>query len=298
MKTIPSQILAPITPFLVPGEEIIFYRRLFDFLNTGDLWCLTNQRLLMFRKKLLDEKPLLGPGEQVVYHETGDLQFTGNVHLLTTQRVLILDIGAKNYLLQTIQLSKIKQVDVCVIGKQGQNAISYGLRIEVADTEEPVLILHGGVNTNGIDQFSLSKQEQQKINERFPQRLCEFAGLKFAAPQIRTGSIGFTVVTFYNKSNLVWPVSCSSCNKDVQNLVFDRFTIDNPWLSIYGIGYGLLPCITYLIPYCPECYVLHFEADKVYRAVQAGWAQFDGARAELQFENKAYALNFILANSH
>ena len=298
MKTITPQVPAPIMLFLTPGEEILFHKRSFDFLNTTNLWCLTNRRLLSLKKKILEEIPLLEPEERVVCHETGEVQFSGNVHLLTSQRVLILDIGVKDYLLQSIQLSKIKQVDVGVIRKRSQNAVSYGLRIEVADFEEPALIFHGGVNTNGIDQLALSRQEQRKINERFPRRLCEIVGLKFAVPQMRAGSHDFTVVTFYSKSDLVWPDSCSSCNKDVQNLVFDRLIIDNPWLSTYGIGFGLLPCITYLIPYCPECYDVRFGAEKVYRAVQPGWAQFDGARVELRFENQAYATDFVQTNSH
>ncbi|NJD59338.1 MAG: hypothetical protein FIA98_08055 [Anaerolineae bacterium] len=284
--------------FLDPEEEILFHRRLFDFLNSDELWCLTNRRLLAFRKNLLLEAPLFEPDERVVCHETGEVQFSGNVHLLTTQRVLILDIGAKNYLIKSIKLSKIKNVDVCVMSNHGQNAISYGLRIVIADTDEAIFILHGGVNTGGIDLLSLSRQEQQKINERFPRRLCELAGLQFAIPQTRPATGGFTVVTFYNKSDLVWPDSCSSCNRYEQNLVFDRLIINNPWLSTYSIGFGLLPGITHMIPYCPECYEEHFGADKVHRAVQAGWAQFDGARVELLFENKAYAMNFIQVYSH
>ena len=297
MKTETSQVLAPIMGFLAPGEEVLYHRRLFDFLNTGDLWCLTNQRLLLLRDKDLEEKPLLEQGEQVITHETGEVQYSGNVHLLTTHRVLILNVGDRDYLLKAIQLSKIKQVDVGVIVQRGQNAISYGLMVDEVDFEDPVLILHGGVNTHGIDQLSLSRQEQQKINERFPRRLCELAGVKFAVPKTRAGTRGYTLVTFYSKSDLVWPASCSSCNKDTKDLVFDKFTVVNPWLSTYGIGYGLLSWIPYSIPYCLECYEAYFGAEKDNRAIEIGWAQFDGARVELQFKNRDYAMNFIEANS-
>lgn len=89
----------------------------------SDLWLLTNQRLLLVKKEVLKENPLLEPGELVIYHETGDLQFSGNVHLLTTQRIIILNIGAKDHLLESIPLGKITQVDINVIGmtRRGQD---------------------------------------------------------------------------------------------------------------------------------------------------------------------------------
>jgi hypothetical protein len=70
----------------------------------------------LIRKKELVEKTLLEPGELVIYHETGDLQFNGNVHLLTTHRVIVLDVGAKDHLLESIPLNKITHVDINVIG--------------------------------------------------------------------------------------------------------------------------------------------------------------------------------------
>jgi|WetSurSiteA1Bulk_404760.scaffolds.fasta_scaffold14877_2 hypothetical protein len=297
MKTKNTQTLAPIKPFLNTGEEVLYHRRVFNFLNTDEIWCLTNHRLIYFNKKVFEEKTLFEPEELVVFHETGKVQFSGNVHLLTTQRLLVLDIGAKEYLLQAILLSKINQVDICVVANQGQNAITYGIRIDVNDREDPAMIIHGGVNTNGIDQYSLNQQEQKNINERFPRKVCEVTGLKFALPQMRSGPGGYTPVTFYSKSDLVWPASCSSCNKEMQDLVYDKFTVVNPWLSTYGIGLGLLPWITYSIPYCPACYKGYFGLEMVSRAVEIGWAQFDGARVELLFRNRDYAVNFITANS-
>jgi hypothetical protein len=153
-------------------------------------------------------KTILEPEELVIYHDTGDLQFNGNVHLITTHRVIILDVGAKDYLLESIPFYKITHVDINVIGKRGMNAISYGLRIDISDSEQPIMIIHGGITTNGINQLSLSKPEQRLINERFPRKICEVTGLKFAIPQRRVGSSGFTVITFYSKST--WFKRCSA----------------------------------------------------------------------------------------
>jgi hypothetical protein len=160
------------------------------------------------------------------------------------------------------------------------------------------MIIHGGITTNGNNQLSLSKPEQQRINEHFPRKICEVIGLNFAIPQKRVGASSFTVITFYSKSDLVWPARCSACCKNVDGLEFDRYTVDNPWLATYSIGFGLLPRITYSIPYCPECYRLRFVECKENRAVQEGWAKYDGARVELSFENKAYAIDFIRTNTH
>jgi len=287
-----------ITPYLKPGEKLLFYRRIFEFLKWSDLWLLTNQRLLLVKKEMLKEILLLEPGESVIYHDTGDVQFSGNVHLLTTHRVIILEVGAKDYLLESIPLNKITKVDIHIIGERGMNAITWGLNIDISDSEQPIAVIHGGITTNGINQLSLSKTEQQQVNERFPRKICEVAGVKFAIPQMRVGVSGVTVVAFYSKSDLVWPARCSACCKNVDGLVFDKYTVDNPWLATYSIGFGLFPRITYSIPYCPECYQIRFVEGKENRAVQEGWAQFDGARVELRFENQDYAMDFIHSNSH
>jgi len=298
MNTKTLQVLMTILPYLKPGEKLLFYRRIFDFLRGSDLWLLTNQRLLLVKKEVLKENSLFEPGELVIYHDTGDLQFDGNVHLLTTHRVIILDVGAKDYLLESIPLNKITKVDINVIGKRGLNATTYGLMIDISDSEQPIVIIHGGITTNGINQLSLSNTEQRQVNECFPRKICEVTGLNFAIPQMRVGSSGCTVITFYSKSDLVWPARCSACCRYVDDLVFDKYTVDNPWLATYSIGFGLLPKITYSIPYCPECYQVRIVEGKENRAVQEGWSKYDGARVELRFENQAYAIDFIQTNSH
>jgi hypothetical protein len=297
LNTKTVQVLISLLPYLKPEEMALFFRRIFDFLRGSDLWLLTNQRLLLVKKEVLKEIPLLEPGELVIYHDTGEVQFSGNVHLLTTQRVIVLDIGAKDYLLESIPLNKITKVDINIIGKRGIHAITYGLKIDVAENEQPIEIIHGGINTNGINQSSLSKTEQQQINERYARKICEVTGLNFAIPQMRVGSSGFTVITFYSKSDLVWPARCSACCRNVDGLVFDKYAVDNPWLATYIIGFGLLPRITYSIPYCPDCYQVRFVEGKENRAVQEGWSKYDGARVELLFENQDYAIDFIQTNS-
>jgi hypothetical protein len=298
MNTITSQAFVSINPYLKPGEVLLFHRRISDFLRADDNWFLTNQRLFLIRKKVLEENNLLEPDELVIYHVTGDLQFKGNVHLLTTHRVIILDVGAKNYLLESIPLNKITQVNLNVIGKQGLNTITYGLRIDISDSEQPIVIIHGGITTNGNNQQSLSKPEQQLINECFPRKICEVTGLNFAIPQKRVSSSGFEVNTFYSKSDLVWLARCSACNKTMDDLIFDNYTVDNLWLATYSIGYGLLPSITSSIPYYPECYQLRFVEGKENRTVQEGCSKYDGARVGLCFENQAYAMDFIQTNNH
>lgn len=88
-----QQVSIPLRTHLDPIEEALFHKPVSRFLGGSDLWPLTSQRLLMVGKKGLVEKTLLDSGENVVYYETGGLQFSGNVHLLTNQHILILDIG-------------------------------------------------------------------------------------------------------------------------------------------------------------------------------------------------------------
>lgn len=295
--TIP-QALIPFRSYLKLGEEILFHKGISRFLGGNVLWLLTSQRLLMVGKKGLEEKTLFIPGEYTVYHETGELQFSGNVHLLTNQRVIVLDIGARDYILESVPLSKITNVDINVIREGWINSIIYGLRINVADADEPVVIKHGGVTTGGIDKQEMDLNKRQKINERYPRKIYEVAGLKFAIPQKRAGAGGVTVIAFYSKSDLVWPARCSACYENTHDLVYDEYTVENPWLAAgYRFGFGLIPKFTYRIPYCSDCYRerLGFETKK--RAVKEGWAQSDGARVELCFENQPYAMEFIQNNS-
>jgi len=81
-------------------------------------------------------------------------------------------------------------------------------------------------------------------------------------------------------------------------LMFDKYTIENPWLTTNNIGFGILPRITCSIPYCPECNRLRFAGGKEKRAVRGEWAKYDRARVELRFEDRAYATDFVDTNSH
>jgi hypothetical protein len=296
-ETMP-QVPIPLRTHLNPVEEALFHNPVTRFLGGSDLWLLTTQRLIMVGKKGLVEKTLFDTGENVVYHETGELQFSGNIHLLTNQRIIVLDIGARDYMLESIPLSKVIKVDINVIRESWINSCSYGLWIYVADHEEPVVIKHGGVTIEGIDKQEMDLFTRQQINERFPRKICEVAGLSFAAPHKRIGSGGMTVVDYYSKSDLVWPGRCSACYKNVKRLVYDEYTVENPGLTAsYSFGFGLIPQFRYQIPYCPDCYRERFGFAKYYRAVKTGWAQSNGARVELCFENQPYVEEFIQLNS-
>jgi hypothetical protein len=301
MKNMPATIpkaLFPFRSYLKPNEEILFHKKISRFLGGSDLWLLTSQRLLLVGKSGLEEKTLFDLRENIVYHETGELQFSGNVHLLTNQRVIVLDIGARDYLLESVPLSKITKVDIQVIGEGLLNSTMYGLRITTADDDEPVVIKHGGVTTEGIDKQEMSLIERQKTNERFPRKICEVAELSFAIPQKKTGPGGMTHVDFYSKSDLVWPARCSACYENVNGLAYDEYTVENPWLTAgYTFGFGLIPLFTYQIPYCPDCYKERFGSVNNNRAVKEGWAQSNGARVELCFENQTYVEEFIQLNS-
>jgi hypothetical protein len=292
------QDLISIKPHLKPGEEILFNKRLSRFLGGSDLWLLTNQRLLVVGKKGLEEKTLLVPGEYIIYHETGESQFSGNVHLLTNQQVIVLDIGARDYILESVSLSKISKVDIQVIREGWINSIIYGLQINGADDDESVMIKHGGVTTGGIDKQDMDPKQRQRINERFLRKLCEVAGLKFAIPEKRAGAGGATVIAFYSKSNLVWPNRCSACYKNTHDLVYDEYSVENPWLAAeYHLGFGLIPEFTYQIPYCSDCYRDRLGLEMKKRAVKESGAKSDGARVELCFENQLYAMEFAQNNS-
>jgi hypothetical protein len=292
-----SKQLLSLLPNLKPNEKLAFYKRDSGLLGGGNLWILTDQRLLMAKKKKLEEKTLFESGEQVLCFETGDLQVSGNVHLLTSQRVIVLDIGAKNYLLESVSLSKITQVDICVIRGGVLNTVTYGLRINATETEQPIEIMHGGITTAGINLHSMSLLKQQELLERFPRKICAAVGLKFApSRQIASVSNGIVVV-FYSKSDLVWPERCASCYESIDGLVYDEYIVESPWLTAYNFGFGLFPRFTYRIPYCPKCYEARFGSGKINRAVKEGWAKSDGARVELCFENKPYAIDFMHTNN-
>jgi hypothetical protein len=296
--TLFPQALLPFRPYLKSSEEILYNQKISRFLGGSDLWLLTSQRLLSVGKKVLEEKTLFDEGENTICHETGEKQFSGNVHLLTNQRVIVLNIGARDYLLETIPVSKITHVDVHVTREGGINSFIYGLIIDAAGYDEPVVIKHGGVTTGGIDKQEMSLIERQQINERFPRKICEVAGLSFAIPRKRAGSGGMTTIDFYSKSDLVWPARCSACYRQVDELVYDEYAVENSWLNAgYGFGYGLIPQLTYQIPYCPDCYRERFGSEKINRAVKAGGAQTNGARVELCFENQPYMMEFIQFNS-
>lgn len=292
------QSLMPIQSYLQEGEEILFHRRISRFLRGQDFWLLTNRRLLRVGRGSMVEKTLYDLSEYAVFHEIGEYQFTGNVHLLTNQRVIVLDIGARDYILETVPLNMVNKVDIQIIGEGLLNSFMYGLHITVTG-KEPIVIKHGGLTTDGIDKQEMSFIERQKINERFPRKICELTGLSFATPLKRTGADGVIFVNFYSKSDLVWPERCSVCYQIMDGLVYDNYTVENTWLTAgYRFGSGLIPQFTYQIPYCQRCYNERFGSTKNYRAVKTGWSQSNGARVELCFENQSYAMDFIQINSH
>lgn len=296
MNTIPRQSPIAFSQYLKPDEEILLHKQSGLF-GRGGIWLLTNRRLLRIGEKGIVEETLLMPGEEVVYYETGNFQFSGNIHLLTTQRILVLSVGAKDYLWESIPLNQITQVDISVIKKGLSNIIVYGLRIHT-ETRETVVIAHGGITTGEIDKRKMSPEERQRVNERFPRKVCKITGLKFALPRIMPSAMGVTVVEFYSKSDLEWPARCSSCYDDRSGVVYDEYMIESPWLAAgCNFGLGLLARITYRIPYCPDCYQERFSFGKINRAVKEGWARSNGARVELCFENRLYAMEFIRANS-
>jgi hypothetical protein len=298
MPTSLPQVPIPGQSHLRDGEEILFHKRISKFFGASDHWLLTSQRLLQVGKSGLDEKKLYDLNEKAVLSEIGEFQFSGNVHLLTNQRIIVLDIGANDYILETIPLSKVNKVDIQIIREGLLNSLMYGLQITVMD-DGTIVIKHGGIITEGIDKQEMSLIERQKINERFPRKICEVTGLSLAIPQKRISKGGMTYVDFYSKSDLAWPQICSACYINTNGLVYDEYTVENTWLAAgYRFSPGLIPQFTYQIPYCQECYTERFGFTKNYRSVKAGWSQSNGARVELCFENQAYATDFIRANSH
>ncbi len=299
MKTSISQALNIFEAQRLPGELVIYHKAISRDLWGSDLWLFTDQRLLRIHKGMVEEKLLFEPGEAIVFYETGEMQFSGNVHLLTSQRLLVLDIGARNYLLHLIPLRKIVEVDVTGVREGSLNTINYALKISLVGEDESLVIRHGGISTGSITETLLEPLQRQQLNERFPRKICETVGLRFAIPRRRMGLNGVSLVDFYSKSNLAWPQRCSACYANTHALVYDTFTVENPWLAVgYHLGFGLIPYFTYQIPYCPDCYKERVVFEPKKRAVKTGSAQSNGARVELCFENQPYAQDFIQINSH
>ncbi len=132
MKTSISQALNIFEAQRLPGELVIYHKAISRDLWGSDLWLFTDQRLLRIHKGMVEEKLLFEPGEAIVFYETGEMQFSGNVHLLTSQRLLVLDIGARNYLLHLIPLRKIVEVDVTGVREGSLNTINYALKISLS----------------------------------------------------------------------------------------------------------------------------------------------------------------------
>jgi hypothetical protein len=299
MKTTISQALSVFESQRLPGELVVYHKSALRDFWGRDLWLLTDQRLLLIRKGTVEEKLLFEPGEAIVSYETGEEQFSGNVHLLTSQRLLVLDTGARNYLLHSIPLGKIVEVDVTGVRDGSLNTIIYALKIKLVDGDDSLLIQHGGVSTGSINETLLEPQQRQQLNERFPRKICETVGLKFAFPRRRIGPNGLSLVDFYSKSDLTWPERCSACYVNTHALVYDTLSVENPWLAAeYHLGFGMIPNFSYQIPYCPDCFHKHLELEPVKQAVKAGSANSNGARVELCFENQEFAQEFIQTNNY
>ncbi len=102
MYSVLPDALVHFKSYLKDDEEILFHRKISRFLGDDGFWILTNQRLLQVVRGSLEEKTLYDLSEYAVFYEIGECQFTGNVHLLTNQRVIVLDIGARDYILETV----------------------------------------------------------------------------------------------------------------------------------------------------------------------------------------------------
>jgi len=281
------------------GELVVYHKAVFRDLWGNELWLLSDQRLLRIYKGTAEEKPLFEPGEMIIYHESAESQFSGNVHLLTERRLLVLNIGARNYLLHSIALSTIAEVDITGIRDGALNTLLYALKIKVSGVDEPIEIKYPQGPVDSIKIPLTEYEKRQQLYERFPRKIREIAGVKFAVPKQRTAVSGGSLVDFYSRSDLVWPLRCSACYQKPLELLFDSYSPENPWLAAhYHLGFGLIPQFTYQIPYCPDCYKDRLVFEPKNRAVKTGPAQSNGARVELSFENHIYAQDFVQVNGN
>jgi hypothetical protein len=232
-------------------------------------------------------KPFLEQGEEVIYYSKG----SKGGEVLTNQRIFCLGGEGVGH---SIALADITSVDVEVrlsVGRMPYHVLTLGIRGET----EPWFM---SIGAGGLEGYDASMDEREWI-ERFPRKICEITGLKFAVPKVysRQWRKEGTALAFYIKTDLVWPSKCASCRTEVQEPKYDSLTLSR--ISDQRGTYSFFgeSSVTFEIPYCSNCYKQRrLGLVKARRAVKEEHS-FNGAIALLWFENHLYAEDFIKVNS-
>lgn len=253
----------------------------------------------------------LNPDEKVVFCEEqpeGKPVF-GRVYVLTSQRLLALDAKGRPGLTVDIHLSEIKFLQVCVKSYAGtvpgMLAYQRAITLDMRDGSTQTLLQPGPMlpNEAKLPQINLGlglglgkkstyvwKSDTQVKREQLARKICEVCRMPFCAPY-HLSNLPANQVTFYVKSDLVFPQRCAACMKESRELITDRII---PGIS-NQINLPRLFGVYFDVPYCPECHAKRFAGMKKKRAVKLKFLL--DITATLAFENIAYAEAFKKVNS-
>ncbi|MEA4909715.1 MAG: hypothetical protein VB089_18980 [Anaerolineaceae bacterium] len=257
----------------------------------GTSWnALTDRRLFLRRGAEMEERRYLYTGENVEAYEIGRFVLSGDVHLLTGRRLLVMDLAQDGTVLANQALQGIESLDMTLIYSHKIAHVGFTLGMQ---NERRLSVVHGDIRTPGAALNGQDLVGLQVVRERLPRRLCELAGIPFAPPQYMPYSGAGAMVSFYLKADLRWPQYCAACMERGEVLKPHALKLrrnGNVTAADRLAEQALLE-----IPYCASCYRERFGWLRRRPAVQE-YSGFNGVRAALWFESRRYAAEFVRLN--
>ncbi len=290
---IPDKLMENILPHLVQGEEVIDAQKAGIF-GGGNISVLTTKRHLLISKSI-SETTYLNDDETIKFFEQqSSLPVYGWVYLLTNLRFLAIDLSNDNWLVAEYPLAAMSGLFVVpVLHISGALTEHYrGFKIIFQDGKEQAFYHPGPIFDDPKKVSNIWKSESQKIYEKLPREICALTNIKFSPPYEGKNSAS-NELTFYVKSDLVFPQRCAACMKEAVPFKYD---IIDPGSEIgQSVSAATLFWIKFEIPYCEACYQKRFGFLKKERAVKK--TRFDFLMATMKFDNSDYAKEFLEINS-
>ena len=276
---------------LTEDESFVCITKAFEILTDKRLIYLTydDDHKLIISK----EVSYLIQGEKFVAHTLGngdfgqhfgdfeedkekELALNVRFNVLTNKSLKIFKGAPDLQILDVLDLSNIESVRLLI----GKSMISECNIIDIN--------LNNG-KSRSISNGSFSTAE---YTEDFPRKFCQEAKVSFAKPFVNQSVKEKLYIEFYPKSDLKWPLKCSSCLTETSNLKYKRLKVErdsNPYNTAITSRVG--PASLYLdIPYCETCNNMFLQ-----KAVKN--PGFNGVTVLLEFTNETYAQEFIEINS-
>lgn len=232
----------------------------------------------------------------------------GRVYVLTNQDLFAIDTDPKQQQTVHIPLTDIDALQISVVSYPGMmpGSLAYqrAIKLHMKDGSIHTLLHPGPVlpDEGKLPAFSLGlglgagkkstyswKGDTQAKREQLPRKICAAAKIPFCTPY-HLPNLPANQVTFYIKSDLVFPQLCAACLKESSQLSIDRIipgtSNDLRLPRLFGVHFD--------IPYCEACHARRFGIFKK-RAVKLKFLL--DISATLEFENLEYADRFVSLNS-